>query len=81
MMNRNTSVGRRITKDITLFEKNIKKVKKIKHNPDLNLEHVIDLAIRYYNDAKYYLEKKDYLTSFGCISYAHGLLDAILKWR
>lgn len=21
--------------------------------------------------------KKDYLTSFGCITYAHGLLDAI----
>ena len=23
--------------------------------------------------------KKDYFTAFGCINYAHGLLDAILK--
>ncbi|MCK5636423.1 MAG: DUF357 domain-containing protein, partial [Thermoplasmatales archaeon] len=30
-------------------------------------------------DSKYYLEKKDYFTAFGCINYAHGLLDSILK--
>jgi hypothetical protein len=77
-MNRNKSIEERIAKDITLFEENIKKIKE-KHGSDSNLEMIIDLAIRYYNDAKYYLGKKDYLTSFGCINYAHGLLDAILK--
>ncbi|MDH7507725.1 MAG: DUF357 domain-containing protein, partial [Candidatus Thermoplasmatota archaeon] len=28
----------------------------------------------------YYLEKNDYFTAFGCINYAHGLLDAIIKF-
>ena len=29
------------------------------------------------NDSKYYLEKEDYRTAFGCIEYSHGLLDAL----
>ena len=40
----------------------------------------IELAIQYYKDSKYYNDKKDYFTSFGCINYAHGLLDAIIKF-
>jgi hypothetical protein len=39
----------------------------------------IGLAKQYNSDAKYYLEKKDYFTAFGCMNYAHGLLDAHLK--
>ena len=39
-------------------------------------EKIIKMAKNYRNDAQYYLEKI-YLTSFGCITYAHGLLDAI----
>ena len=65
----------RIAKDISLFEKNIKKLseKKIVYN-----RRIIELATQYYNDSKYYLVKKDYFTAFGCINYGHGLLDAIL---
>jgi len=74
----NQSIKERIAKDINLFEENIKRVKKDAF-ANQNLDIIIDLAIRYYNDAKYYLEKRDYFTSFGCINYAHGLLDAILK--
>ena len=40
--------------------------------------HVLDLAKRYQEDAKYFLSKDDLPTSFGCITYAHGLLDALL---
>ena len=40
---------------------------------------IIELAQQYYEDAKYYFEKKDYFTAFGCINYAHGLIDAYLK--
>jgi hypothetical protein len=43
-------------------------------------EKTIKLAKQYYNDSKYYLGKKDYFTAFGCINYAHGLLDAIIKF-
>ena len=65
----------RIKKDLELFEKNIKEVKSIKINGEE--EKILKMAKNYRNDTQYYLEKKDYLTSFGCITYAHGLLDAI----
>jgi len=65
----------RIKKDLKLFAKNIKEVESIKVNDEE--EKIIKMAKNYRNDTQYYLEKKDYLTSFGCITYAHGLLDAI----
>ncbi len=68
----------RIKKDIKMFEENIKKIKQKKLNE--SQEKTIELASQYYEDTKYYLEKKDYFTAFGCINYAHGLLDAILKF-
>ena len=67
----------RITKDITMFENNLKKLKNKESKPQN--QKIIELAKQYYEDSKYYLQKKDYLTAFGCINYAHGLLDAILK--
>lgn len=67
----------RIEKDIVMFKENL-----------LQLDHkelsesqkkIVELAKQYYKDSKYYLEKKEYFTSFGCINYAHGLLDSIVK--
>ena len=40
-------------------------------------KEVYDRAVDYWNDSKYYLEKKDTRTAFGCIEYSHGLLDAL----
>lgn len=65
----------RIQKDVTMFEENIKKTKTTKNN-----QKIIELATQYFEDSKYYLEKKDFFTAFGCINYAHGLLDAIIKF-
>ncbi len=65
----------RIQKDITMFEENIKKTKTTKNN-----QKIIELETQYFEDSKYYLEKKDFFTAFGCINYAHGLLDAIIKF-
>jgi hypothetical protein len=67
----------RVQKDIVMFEENIKQLdeKAIKNNQ----KKILELASQYYQDTKYYAEKKDYFTAFGCINYAHGLLDAILK--
>jgi len=75
-MNENT----RIKKDIDMFEKNI--IRYIEKNKKITeiQKKTIELAKQYYNDSKYYLEKKDYFTAFGCINYAHGLLDAIIKF-
>ena len=68
----------RIKKDIVMFEENLQKTNDKKDNIENN--KIIKLANQYYEDSKYYLEKNDYFTAFGCINYAHGLLDAILKF-
>ena len=65
----------RIKKDIELFAKNIKEIESIKIDEEEG--RVVEMAINYRKDTDHYLEKMDYLTSFGCITYAHGLLDAI----
>ena len=67
----------RIKKDIILFEINLKKLNEIviAYN-----RKVVELATQYYNDSKYYLDKKDYFTAFGCINYSHGLLDSIINF-
>ncbi len=65
----------RIEKDLKLFSKNIKEVESIKVSA--KEEKILKMAQNYRDDTQYYLDKKDFLTSFGCITYAHGLLDAI----
>lgn len=67
----------RVEKDLDMFEENLKEF-----SPSNEKEkEVLNLARDYYNDAKYYLEKNDLFTAFGCINYAHGLLDALIKLR
>lgn len=68
----------RIQKDIVMFEENLNALKE-KDDSLLKDERVV-LGSQYYEDSKYYLEKKDYFTAFGCINYGHGLLDAVLKF-
>ncbi|HJH25745.1 MAG TPA: DUF357 domain-containing protein [Methanophagales archaeon] len=68
----------RIKKDITLFEESMVELDSLSRAS--NEKEVIELAKGYYEDTKYYLEKGDYFTAFGCINYAHGLLDGI-KWK
>ena len=68
----------RIEKDIVIFEENLKKLNL--KDEKLTQSKIVELATQYYEDSKYYLEKKDYFTAFGCINYGHGLLDAILKF-
>ena len=69
----------RIDKDIIMFEENIKALKE--KNVELLKDERVILGSQYYEDAKYYFEKKDYFTAFGCINYGHGLLDAVLKFK
>lgn len=68
----------RIEKDITMFEENLKLLEGERLNK--KQEKTVELAKQYYEDSKYYLGKKDYFTAFGCINYAHGLLDALIKF-
>nr|WP_157868148.1 DUF357 domain-containing protein [Pyrococcus abyssi] len=36
----------------------------------------LTMARSYFEDAKYYYEKGDYVTAFAAINYAHGFIDA-----
>ena len=36
---------------------------------------VIDMAQRYFDDAKYFKNKKNYVNAFACLNYAHGWID------
>ena len=67
----------RVKKDIDLFEKNIDLLSKKKIDYDIK---IVELASQYSFDSKYYYDKNDFFTAFGCINYAHGLLDAIIKF-
>ena len=66
----------RVLIDIRKFEDSLKQVKK----EDEGLEAVL-AAKKYYEDSRYFLEKGDVFTAFGSIVYAHGLLDAVIKYN
>ena len=68
----------RIKKDIVMFEENLQKMQQ--RGIDGEQNKIVELASQYYEDTKYYLGKKDYFTAFGCINYAHGLLDSVIKF-
>ncbi|MDR2624357.1 MAG: DUF357 domain-containing protein [Methanobrevibacter sp.] len=40
-------------------------------------KEVVERAKSYKYDSQYYLKKEDEMTSFGCITYSHGLIDAL----
>lgn len=57
----------------------LSKVKfKIPENVDFAkvAEDFLDMARRYYEDAKHFRDKGDIVTAFAALNYAHGFLDA-----
>lgn len=65
----------KIKVDIAKLERNLRQVADITFTG--KEKEVYDRAVDYMNDSKYYLEKEDMRTAFGCIEYSHGLLDAL----
>ncbi len=57
-------------------------LKKIKINTKVKIdckkaaEDFLDMAKRYYSDAGYFRDKKDYVNALAALSYAHAWLDA-----
>lgn len=68
----------RLNKYLKLTEKAIKKVKIKKQDIDSlkAAKDFLDMATRYYKDALYFKDQKDFVTAFAAINYAHGFLDA-----
>ena len=71
----NESRVTRVEKDIIKLRENMKSFV-----PEEGDEVLFDMATRYCKDAEYNLKKGDVMTAFGCITYAHGLIDS-LKYR
>ncbi len=69
------NVEERIKKDIEMFDKSLADIKGMQISAGAS--KVVWMALLYRKDAQSYLEKGDLYTSFSCISYAHGLLDAV----
>ncbi len=66
----------RIEKDIVEFYSNMQKLRQGEVG-----KKEVELSEMYAKDSKSYLDKQDYYSSFSCISYAHGLLDAVIAIR
>jgi len=56
--------------------KKVKIAKRKKINWKESAEDFLDMATRYYSDAKHFEEKGDIVTAFAALNYAHGWLDA-----
>lgn len=69
---------KKLEKDFLVTGKAIKKVKiacptgSHLHKAALDC---FDMAKRYYEDARHFQKKGDYVRAFGCLYYAHGWLD------
>ncbi len=75
----NKITKQKIGKYLEITSKAIKKVKIAKEkkiNWQEKADDFLDMAKRYYSDAKYYYEKGDIVTAFAAVNYAHGWLDA-----
>lgn len=63
------------------FELTAKALKKVKISANLyndskkSAEDILDLAKRYYEDAKYFDKKGDKVNAFGAVVYAYAFLD------
>ncbi|MEM2027259.1 MAG: DUF357 domain-containing protein [Candidatus Bathyarchaeia archaeon] len=74
-----TSIEERVERYVLKTEEILKRLKVLGEFTvkESLIREVIDEAKRYFEDAKYYLEMKEYDVSLASISYCEGLLDAL----
>jgi len=52
------------------------KFKEVQVDSKKVFDDFLDMAKRYFEDAKHFKEKGDFVTAFAALNYAHGFLDA-----
>ena len=67
-------LNEKLDKYLALTAKALGKVK-IVQSRKKEAEDILDLAKRYYEDAKYFQKKGDTVNAFGAVVYAHAFLD------
>ena len=73
-MSAGTSIEQKLSKYLELTSAALKKVR-IVENHKKEAEDLLDLAKRYFDDAKYFEKKGDLVNAFGAVCYAHAFLD------
>ncbi|HLC32526.1 MAG TPA: DUF357 domain-containing protein [Candidatus Nanoarchaeia archaeon] len=75
----NTITLAKLAKYFDVTSQAISKVKLMK-DPKVDLtasaHDFLDMATRYFSDAKHFADKGDIVTAFAALNYAHGWLDA-----
>ena len=68
----------KLNKYFDVTEKALAKVKFKEVNIDSKkiYDDFLDMAKRYFDDAKHFKEKGEFVTAFAALNYAHGFLDA-----
>ncbi len=67
----------KLEKYFSITSQALEKVKKALDQERLaEAEDFLDMATRYFEDAKHFEEKGDLVTAFAALNYAHGWLDA-----
>ena len=70
-----TTIEQKLAKYFELTSKALKKVKIVeKHRKEA--ADFLDLAQRYFDDAKYFEKKGDIVNAYGAVVYSHAFLDA-----
>ena len=68
------TIEEKLAKYFSLTSLALKKVKIVeKHRKEA--EDLLDMAQRYFDDAKFFEKKSDLLNAFGAVCYAHAFLD------
>ena len=67
-------IEQKLSKYFELTSKALKKIKIVeKHRKEA--EDLLDLAKRYFQDARYFEKKNDLVNALGAVVYAHAFLD------
>jgi uncharacterized protein len=67
----------RLEKYFSITSEALEKVKNNLNEEELErAKDFLDMAQRYYEDAKHFQKEGNYVNAFACLNYAHGWLDA-----
>ena len=68
------NIEQKLSKYFDLTSKALNKVKIVEEHRK-EAEDLLDLAKKYFEDAKYFEKKGDLINAFGAVCYAHAFLD------
>lgn len=69
------ALEQKLKKYLEITSKAFKKLKIVDDENKKQAEDILDLANRYFDDAKYFNEKGDVVNAYGAVVYAHAFLD------